>query len=136
MSATATAITETSARTAPANAITWFELPTLDLERAARFYETVLDTKLARGFYGEDMAVFPTAAGGVSGALVCREDHRPGTRGPRLYLDCNGILDEATDRVAAAGGTVLEPVTVIGGGYGRSSTIRDTEGNQIHLHSR
>lgn len=136
MSATATATMDTMARTLPANAITWFELPTLDLERATQFYEAVLDAKLIRGFYGEPMSVFPVQSGGFSGALVCRADHRPGTRGPRLYLDCNGILEEATERVVAAGGLVLTPVTVIEGGFGRFSTIRDTEGNQIHLHSR
>jgi predicted enzyme related to lactoylglutathione lyase len=28
------------------NAITWFEIPTTDFERATKFYETVLDTEL------------------------------------------------------------------------------------------
>jgi predicted enzyme related to lactoylglutathione lyase len=53
-----------------------------------------------------------------------------------LYLDCTGILDEAAERVVAAGGRLLQPVAEIGGGFGRSAKIQDTEGNHISLHSR
>ena len=82
------------------------------------------------------MAIFPAADKGITGALVLREKMQPAAAGVMLYLDCTGILDQATARVASAGGKVLVPVSEIGGGFGRFSTILDTEGNHISLHSR
>ena len=41
-------------------AITWFEIPAKDLERAVWFYESVLQQDLRRSTMGEAaMAVFP-----------------------------------------------------------------------------
>ncbi len=130
---TATAI---AAPAPQANAITWFEIPVLDLNRATAFYETVLATKLTRAVYGEPMSIFPVQPNGLTGTLVSRPDLRPGVRGPMLYLDCTGRLDEAAALVEIAGGLLIEPITVIEGGFGRFATIRDTEGNRISLHSR
>ena len=43
-----------------ANALTWFEIPTQDLDRAVRFYETVLGVHLKREvFGGVPHAIFP-----------------------------------------------------------------------------
>lgn len=118
------------------NVITWFEMPTTDLGRATGFYEQILAAELTKGFYGESMAVFPAQPNGITGALVCRKEQHPGPGGPTLFLDCTGRLEEAVERVAAAGGQVLMPITVIEGGYGRYAIVRDTEGNHISLHSR
>ena len=49
----------------------WFEIPAQDLDRAFRFYESVLDAKLTREDQGSlRMAVFPHAEPYPSGALV------------------------------------------------------------------
>ena len=133
---TETAFEEAAATSLKPHAITWFEIPATDLDRATTFYETVLDSKLKREFYGEPMSIFPVQPNGLAGTLVARADLKPGPRGVLLYLDCTGILDEAAERVVAAGGRVLEPVAEIPGGFGRSAKIQDSEGNHISLHSR
>lgn len=56
----------------PPHALTWFEIPVSDMDRARRFYGTIFDTDFesdepAEGF---PMAFFPVAEGGVGGALV------------------------------------------------------------------
>ena len=60
------------------NPICWFELPVIDIERAARFYEEVFAISLRReSCGGHPLAVFPYEAPQPSGALdrksVCRE---------------------------------------------------------------
>ena len=42
------------------NALHWFEVPAVDLDRAQRFYQTLLGTALKRETMGgEQMAIFP-----------------------------------------------------------------------------
>lgn len=46
------------------NSVSWFEIPATDLDRAQRFYETVLGFALEREAMGpEQMAVFPYQRG-------------------------------------------------------------------------
>lgn len=54
------------------HAISWFEIPVSDMERATTFYETILDIKLASLDMGDEfkMATFPGDMESVSGALV------------------------------------------------------------------
>src|SRR5277367_3489457 len=97
------------------NVISWFEIPANDLDRASRFWETVLNTKLKKeSSPGGDMAIFPhpdpTEPGG---ALVRREKSKPATVGTLVYLDVTGDLDGAVVRAQKAGGTVLVPRTEI-----------------------
>ena len=54
------------------NAVTWFEIPTADFDRATNFYETVLDAKLLPYPGGEPCSIFPHQEGGVSGCIVQR----------------------------------------------------------------
>jgi predicted enzyme related to lactoylglutathione lyase len=43
--------------TEKSNSVGWFEIPVTDMERAMKFYETVLDIKLSRNQMGPlDMA--------------------------------------------------------------------------------
>ena len=52
------------------DAISWFEIPVRDLNRAQRFYETVLDRKLKPQTMGDErMAVFPADEGRAKGCL-------------------------------------------------------------------
>jgi predicted enzyme related to lactoylglutathione lyase len=117
------------------NSLTWFEIPTTDLDRAVKFYEQVMATELRREVFGYPLAMFPASREGVTGALVAAPGRKPGPGGTMVYLDCAGILDAATARVAAAGGSVAIPVTEVPGGFGRFSLIVDTEGNHVSLHS-
>ena len=121
------------------NAISWFEIPATNLERAAGFYEAiygiklhVLDTDNIR------MRVFPLEdTNGIGGAIVDSGGfHRPSaTDGPLIYLNGNPDLQLILDKVEAAGGKIMVPKTMISPEYGCMAVIIDTEGNRIAFHS-
>ena len=122
------------------NAISWFEIPAADLDRATRFYETIFQAKLIpmdldnirmRMFAITDME------NGVGGAIVDSNGfHRPSaTDGPLIYLNGNPDVQIILDRVEAAGGSIMVPKTAISPEYGFMAVIIDTEGNRIGLHS-
>jgi predicted enzyme related to lactoylglutathione lyase len=124
----------TTPSTATRHAINWFELPVTDLERACRFYETVLATRLkSETFGGMPMAMFPAGGDAVGGALVLDQRRKPGGD-TIVYLNANGILDQCADRIEKAGGKVLLPKTDIGE-PGHILLLLDSEGNQVGLHA-
>src|ERR1700743_97169 len=106
---------------AESNAITWFEIPVLDIKRAKKFYETVLDIKLVSAKAEADieaMELFPRLSGVsmgrtdvVSGSLITANRLRPTGDGIMIYLNANPDLDKAIARIAPAGGTVILPRT-------------------------
>jgi predicted enzyme related to lactoylglutathione lyase len=117
------------------NALNWFELPVNDLDRATRFYETVLGTPLRREvFNGTPMAIFPYGEGGVGGALLKSANRKPGSEGSLVYLDASDKLDACLARVEKAGGAIALPRTAIGEN-GFIALVRDSEGNLFGLHS-
>lgn len=116
--------------------IHWFEIPTIDLPRAVRFYEAMLATKLDHQSAGpRQVAIFPTQApNGVTGCLVNDPGrYQPSVQGTIVYLGARGELDACIARARAAGGSVVAEKTAIppNGAY---ALIRDTEGNVIGLH--
>jgi uncharacterized protein len=120
------------------NAISWFEIPTTDIDRAARFYETILGISIfPMDFPNIKMRMFPMEADGVGGALVDSGGfHLPSdTHGPLVYLNADPDVQLVLDRVQAAGGSILVPKTQISPEYGYMAVIIDTEGNRIALHS-
>ncbi len=123
---------QTAVRT---HAINWFEIPCEDLDRATRFYETVLGARMHRETRSEPMSIFASDPTGTGGMLVKRSVRRPGRNGALVYLNCDGILDAVLSRVSRAGGLILMPKTEVPGGYGHFACMRDSEGNHIGLHS-
>jgi uncharacterized protein len=117
------------------NAITWFEIPATDIERAHKFYETLLDDKLQSYPGDEPCFMFPAEPGSVAGALIQRPGQKPAGDGTMVFLNVDGKLDEVLTR-AHAEGAVLLPRTQIPGGYGFYACVQDSEGNHIGLHSR
>ena len=120
--------------------ISWFEIPTTDLDRATRFYEAVFQcTLVPMDFPNIRMRMFPVdnPQEGVSGALVdSGEFHLPSaTHGPLVYLNANPDVQPFLDRVEAAGGKVLVPKTHISDDIGHMGVFLDSEGNRIALHS-
>jgi len=122
------------------NAISWFEIPSTDLDRATAFYETIFGIKLIpldmpnirmRMFPLDDMMTQ------VGGALVDSNGfHRPSaTEGPLVYLNGNPDVQSVLDKVEAAGGKILVPKTEISPEYGFMAVMIDTEGNRVGLHS-
>ncbi len=122
------------------NAISWFEIPASDLDRASKFYETIFGVTLAvmnmpnikmRMFPLEDMMTQ------VGGAVVDSGGfHKPSTTdGPLIYLNANPDLQMILNKVEAAGGKIMLGKTMISPEYGNMAVIIDTEGNRIGLHS-
>jgi predicted enzyme related to lactoylglutathione lyase len=118
------------------HAIHWFEIFVTDIDRAARFYEKVLDVELRREKEDDrPMALFASAVKeGVGGALVQQKGREPTPNGALVYLNADRKLDACIARVEAAGGKVVMQKTDIGP-PGFIALIRDSEGNVVGLHS-
>ena len=122
------------------NAISWFEIPTQDIGRAQKFYETIFGiTMMPMDMPNIKMRMFPLddMMTDVGGAIVDSGGfHKPSaTDGPLIYLQANPDVQIILDRVVAAGGSIMVPKTEISPEYGFMAVIIDTEGNRIGLHS-
>lgn len=121
------------------NVISWFEIPTVDIQRAQKFYETILEVKLTPlELENFKMRMFPTAdPQGVGGTLIhSGEFYKPSaTEGPLVYLNVNPDIQMVLDKVEKAGGKILQSKTQISPEYGYMAMILDTEGNRIAFHS-
>ena len=120
------------------NAISWFEIPSTDLDRATKFYETIFDIKLNPLETPEiKMRLFPLEDRmGVGGAIVYSAGFYipSSTDGPLLYLNANPDVQNVLDKIESAGGKIIVPKTSIGE-YGFMGAFIDTGGNRIALHS-
>ncbi len=116
------------------NAINWFEIPSVDFDRAVQFYSTVLGAPLQKEvFNGVPNGVFPYDNDLVGGAVVFSPDYEPSQKGVLIYINARGDLDGAVGRIEAAGGKVVMPKTFIGD-PGYIAIVIDTEGNKVALH--
>ena len=105
------------------NAINWFEIPALDLERAFVFYSTILNNNVNVPF---------NTGEAVGGSIIVREDLKPTIEGGNIYLNAFGKLSDAVSKVENAGGKVIVPFMDLGK-FGFSAIIIDSEGNKIGL---
>src|SRR5688572_21388534 len=122
------------------NAISWFEIPVTDIQRAQKFYEAIFGIKLIPlDLDNIKMRMFPIEdpSTQVGGALSLAEGfYKPSaTDGPLIYLNANPDVQNVLDKIEAAGGKILVPKTEISAEYGYMAVIIDTEGNRIGLHS-
>ncbi|MEO6136015.1 MAG: VOC family protein [Ginsengibacter sp.] len=123
----------------PNNPVVWFEIYVDDIDRAKKFYETVLGLSMdvmADPSNGDvKMYSFPMYMDKphASGALVKMEGFKPGGNGTVVYFDCQDCVTEES-RVSDAGGKIFQSKTQIGE-YGFMSLCVDTEGNVFGLHS-
>lgn len=119
------------------NAIFWFEIPVIDIDRAVAFYNVVLGADMKpmdlRESMGTIVAMIPDR-GGAGGMLVQGEQHGyvPSQEGTLVYLDLDGPLDAVLAQVEAAGGQIVLPKTSLGD-HGWTAWIHDTEGNRVAL---
>ena len=122
----------------PQHAMTWFELPSTDFNRAVSFYNAILDTQLKVEKFGPaatDMAIFPASTDGTAGCVIHDAQYRPSADGAVVYLNCEPLIDNVLNRVAAKGGTVIVGKTALPPGMGFFAHIGDTEGNRVGLHA-
>lgn len=120
-----------------ANPVVWFEIYVQDMDRAKRFYETVLATKLEKLDSPDksiEMWAFPMSMekSGASGAL-CKMTGVPSGGSTLVYFACDDCAVEAS-RVAKAGGKLDKPKFSIGP-YGNIALAVDPDGNMFGLHS-
>lgn len=121
------------------SAISWFELPTTQIDQAQAFYEAVLGQAMRREAMGPSLgAVFAydPAQGGVGGALMQGPTApRPSSSGALVYLDAGPSLDEALARVKQAGGSIALEKQALPPGMGCFAHITDLDGNRVGLHA-
>jgi predicted enzyme related to lactoylglutathione lyase len=124
------------------NAISWFEIPSLNLAKAKQFYESILQIKMQPMTMGpSECAVFPydEAGTGVGGAIICGPTApviaavtHPGVL---IYLYSEHTIEVLLQRAIAAGGKVAMPRTALPPGLGFMASIVDLDGNIVGLHA-
>jgi uncharacterized protein len=122
------------------HAISWFEIPATDIDRAQKFYEAIFDIKMQTMDFGSTkMRAFPldNPMEGIGGTIIDSGGfHKPSlTDGPLIYLNGNPDVKIVLDKVEKAGGKIMVPKTEISPDYGFMAVFADTEGNRIALHS-
>lgn len=123
------------------NPVVWFEIYVDDIDRATKFYEEVLQTKLEEtpetdNGEGFKMKVFHENSPeiyGAHGALVQMKGFSAGRNSTLVYFGSEDCAVEQS-RVENAGGKIIKPKTSIGPN-GFISICQDTEGNMFGLHS-
>ena len=121
------------------NPVVWFEIYVDDLNRAKKFYETVLAVQM-QDFPdptgdGMQMLTFPMQMDkpNASGALIKMEGVKAGGYSTIVYFDsADCAIEEA--RVEKAGGKIHKKKVSIGE-HGFMSLCKDTEGNMFGIHS-
>jgi predicted enzyme related to lactoylglutathione lyase len=119
------------------NPVGWFEIYVDDLERAGRFYSSVLERQLrpaptdgtfqALEFEGQ------MPGSGAMGALMMHPMRKPSAEGTMVYFSCEDC-GKTAELALKHGGVVHRPKWSIGD-HGFIAIIGDTEGNAIGLHS-
>jgi uncharacterized protein len=121
------------------NAISWFEIPAVDLDRAQKFYEAIFDIQMVPLDMPQlKMRMFPVESPmNIGGALCHAPDfYNPSTTdGPLIYLNANPDVQNILDKIESAGGKIVVPKTEISPEYGHMAVFIDSEGNRIALHS-
>ena len=118
------------------HAISWFEIPATNFDRARAFYEAVLGHPIEPMAMGSmTMGFLSSDPNAVGGAIVASEDAAPSTQGTTVYLNGGDDLAPMLARVEAAGGSIIVPKTEIGNDFGFFALFVDTEGNKVGLHS-
>jgi predicted enzyme related to lactoylglutathione lyase len=122
------------------NAISWFEIPVIDLSRAQKFYEAIFNIQMIPlDTANFQMRMFPVEdmMNGIGGAISKAEGfYKPSaTDGTLVYLNANPDVQIVLDKIEAAGGKIIVPKTQISPEYGYMAVFIDTEGNRVALHS-
>lgn len=126
-----------------ANLINWLEIPVKDMERAKKFYQSVLkaeisvDDQMAPGFKMGFINTPDMQQTDLGGALVEGPGYEPGKSNTLVYLNANelGGVDAFLERVQQAGGEVTGPKMLVTEEIGYCGFFVDTEGNKMAVHA-
>lgn len=112
--------------------ISWVEIPTINFERAVKFYNSVLDVELQIIDCGQEkMACFPNGEGAVSHA----PDFKPSQNGLLVSFNVIDDIENTIERIKANGGKIVQAKTKIEAeGRGYFSLFIDCEGNKVGLY--
>ena len=108
--------------------ISYIQIPALDVERSAVFYETVFGWNIREGSDGE--VKFDDTVGEVSGTWVTGRvpSAEPGLV---VYMLVESV-EQTLDKIREAGGEVVTPLTPQGEGEA-FATFRDPAGNVLGI---
>ncbi|MCH8902652.1 MAG: hypothetical protein IIA45_01885 [Bacteroidetes bacterium] len=129
--------------------ISWVEIPTVEFERAVKFYSDILQIDIqVYDLLGEKYGHIPNLIG-IGCVLIYREGYLP-KNGPIIFFKVDDITS-TLDIVDEAGGEVLQkktiiklqqedgsmiiPKTLIDNKEGYYARFKDSEGNEMALHS-
>lgn len=114
------------------NALVWCEIPVSDMEKSVAYYSAVFGYTLTIDNSGPNpMAMFPNdGATGVAGHLYPGKAASDG-QGPTVHLAIDGMVEDAMERVEAAGGQICSPIITIP--PGRFVYTQDLDGNSVGL---
>lgn len=112
--------------------IAWVEIPATKIERAADFYNKVLNLKIKiMDFGNEKMAFLPNGEGAISQA----EGFKPSVDGTLVSFEVEKDLNVVLETVTENGGEVVQKKTKIEAeGRGYFALFVDTEGNRVGLY--
>lgn len=116
------------------NRAVWFDIPVVDLDRAAAFYRAVLKIDVQKQDFDGGAFCFLAHDEGNGGCLVPGAEAISAAGGILVYLNVDGRIRDAVDQVEKHGGKVKESVHAIGP-HGFRAVVLDSEGNRIALHS-
>lgn len=130
--------------------IVWFEIPVTDMDRAIRFYSSLLNITIEKHkMLEEEHAVLRSEHCGIGGVLVKREITATHC-GVKLFFHVS-VLSDAIETAVRYGGKVITPKTLlkqtdsagnrtiaqnmIDNRVGYFAELLDSEGNAIALYS-
>lgn len=125
------------------NKVTWFSVPSDDLNRATKFYNSAFGWKIEPLTKEEkddfsyqimvnsesDSNYIPDEKGIINGCIVKRKIGLPT---PALLVEVES-LDKALEMVKQAGGTIVTDKTKMPSHNGEFVLIKDTEGNYVEV---
>jgi len=116
------------------NRAVWFDIPVANLERAAAFYEAVLNIKVHIEQFDDFQFGVLDHEQGNGGCLIPNESAISGSQGILVYMNVDQRIRDAITQVEPHGGKIIEPIHSIGP-HGFRAIILDSEGNRLALHS-
>ena len=117
--------------------VAFFEIPTIDLERAVRFYEIILGEKLKIVEYGEEKMAFIFSGNQQPiGCIFSQKGYLPTSNSITISFYTEN-MEESLVLVNKAGGKIVtEPCVTCEGAEDYFAYFLDTEGNRIGLFMR
>lgn len=118
------------------NAIVWFEIPTIDFDRAVKFYRNIVKWEITvDNTMWMKMAFFPyDRMEGVWGTLINNTSIKPTKDWITVYFDAWKSIDDMVLLVAEKGWKVIMPKTSIWKDMWFIAQFIDTEWNRVGLH--